>query len=72
MLLYLEKSGILVEALLPMPLNGESKELVASSFELEVDSARIGREEIEHRGTVRRRVRELRDRDAIVKRVVVG
>jgi len=55
----------------PMPLKGESKELVASRFEDELEMARTGREEIEHRGTVRRSARELRVRDAIVKRDVV-
>lgn len=56
-----------------MPLNGESKELaVASRFVDEVESARSGRGAIEDRGSVRRRVRELRVREAIVKRVVVG
>jgi hypothetical protein len=56
----------------PMPLNGESNELVvASRFVDEVERARIGRGAIEDRGSVRRRVRELRVRVAIVKRVVV-
>ena len=56
-----------------MPLNGESKELVvASRFVEEVESARRGRGAIEDRGSVRRSVRELRVRVAIVKRVVVG
>jgi hypothetical protein len=56
----------------PIPLNGESKELVvASRFVDEVESARRGRGAIEDRGSVRRSVRELRVREAIVKRVVV-
>ena len=56
----------------PMPLNGESKELVvASRLVDEVESARMGRGAIEDRGSVRRSVRELRVREAIVKRVVV-
>jgi len=56
-----------------MPLNGESKELVVVASRLvdEVESARMGRGAIEDRGSVRRRVRELRVREAIVKRVVV-
>ena len=57
----------------PMPLNGESKELVvASRLVDEVESARTGRGAIEDRGRVRKSVRELRVREAIVKRVVVG
>jgi hypothetical protein len=57
----------------PMPLNGESKELVvASRFVDEVERARTGREAIEDRGSVRRSVRELRVREAIAKRGVVG
>jgi len=57
-----------------MPLNGESKELVAalSRFVDEVESVRTGRGVREDRGSVRRSVRELRVREAIVKRVVVG
>ena len=56
----------------PMPLNGESKELeVASRLVDEVESARMGRGAIEDRGSVRRSVRELRVKEAIVKRVVV-
>ena len=56
----------------PMPLNGESKELVvASRLVDEVESARTGRGAIEDRGRVRKSVRELRVREAIVKRVVV-
>jgi hypothetical protein len=55
-----------------MPLNGESKELVvASRLVDEVESARTGRGAIEDRGRVRKSVRELRVREAIVKRVVV-
>jgi hypothetical protein len=58
----------------PMPLNGESKELDAalSRFVDEVESARTGRGVGEDRGSVRRSMRELRVREAIVKRVVVG
>ena len=57
----------------PMPLNGESKELViASRFVGEVERARTGRGAIEDRGSVRRSVRELRVREAIAKRGVVG
>jgi hypothetical protein len=57
-----------------MPLNGESKELEAalSRFVDEVESARTGKGVSEDRGSVRRSVRELRVREAIVKRVVVG
>jgi len=58
-----------------MPLNGESKELegaALSHFVDEVESARTGRGVSEDRGSIRRRVRELRVREAIVKRVVVG
>jgi len=57
----------------PMPLNGESKELVVVASRLvdEVESARTGRGAIEDRGRVRKSVRELRVREAIVKRVVV-
>lgn len=57
-----------------MPLNGESKELVvvASRFVDEVERARTGRGAIEHRGSVRRSVRELRVSEAIAKRGVVG
>jgi hypothetical protein len=54
-----------------MPLNGESKELVVASRFVEVESARRGRGAIEDRGSVRTSVRELRVREAIVKRVVV-
>jgi hypothetical protein len=56
-----------------MPLNGESKELVvASRFVDEVERARTGRGAIEDRESVRRSVRELRVREAIAKRGVVG
>lgn len=56
----------------PMPLNGESKELVvASRFVDEVERARTGRGAIEDRGSVRRNVRELRVREAIARRGVV-
>ena len=56
-----------------MPLNGESKELVVVASRLvdEVESAHTGRGAIEDRGRVRKSVRELRVREAIVKRVVV-
>ena len=55
----------------PIPLNGESKELDAVSFfAVDVESARRGTEQAELRGSVRSRVRELREREAIVKRVV--
>jgi hypothetical protein len=59
----------------PMPLNGESKELdvaALSRFVDEVERARRGRGASEDLGSVRRSVRELRVREAIVKRVVVG
>jgi hypothetical protein len=58
-----------------MPLNGESKELdvaALSRFVDEVESARRGRGVSEDRGSVRRSVRELRVREAMVRRVAVG
>jgi hypothetical protein len=57
-----------------MPLNGESKELDNAALLRivdEVERARRGRGVSEDRGSVRRSVRELRVREAIVKRVVV-
>lgn len=56
----------------PMPLNGESKELdvALSRLVADVERARRGSEQAELRGRVRSMVRELRAREAIVKRDV--
>jgi len=65
LLLYLLKSGIFAVLSLPIPLNGESNELV-SRLATEVESARTGIEGTELRGSVRNSVREVCVREAMV------